>query len=223
MAHSIKDFRDLTGPQQKLLERLERTPQFTEHFYFTGGTLLKALGIVPRESNDLDFFTFPETDGRTYMAAIGVVRDLLQSTFGERSVVTTERGFLLSETGMVIECIYDIVPAIDDCSSFGNLRTSSLKDLAANKAAAFCVRDEVKDYVDIAFLTKREGWLLSDLADLAEKRFRLGTINEKKLLMELLHKREMLTIPSSIFLRDPARNLALVEKQITYLLDHVTL
>lgn len=219
---SLRDFQDLTDPQLSLLERLERLPQFTEHFYFTGGTLLKALGIVPRESNDLDFFTFPHVDERTYMATLGIVLSLLREIFGQGNIVTTERGFLVKGSGMVVECVYDAVQNIDVFVPFGNLQTSGLKDFAANKAAAFCARDEVKDCVDIAFLTKREGWLLADLADMAEERFSLGTISEKKLLTELLHKREMLTVPPSMFLRDQERNLALVEEQINYLLDHAT-
>lgn len=220
---SLRDFQDLTAPQATLLERLERSPEFTERFYFTGGTLLKALGIVPRESNDLDFFTFPHVDERTYMATLGVVLSLLREMFGEENIVTTERGFLVKGSGMVVECVYDAVRNIDNFVSFGNLQTPGLKDFAANKAAAFCVRDEVKDCVDIAFLTKREGWLLADLADMAEERFSLGTISEKKLLTELLHKRETLTLSPLMFLRNQERNLALVEEQVQFLLDHVTL
>ena len=135
----------------------------------------------------------------------------------------TERGFLLQKAGTRVECVYDVVKNIDDFVPYGNLQTSGLRDFAANKSAAFCVRDEVKDYIDIAFLTKREGWLLGDLADFAEERFRMGTISEEKLLTEILSKRDMFTIPPQIFLRDPQENTTLVHEQVAYLLRSTTL
>ena len=221
--HAMTDFQDLTEPQRRLLLRLEKEQCFTEHFYFTGGTLLKALGIVPRESNDLDFFTFPEVDGRTYHALLGAIRSILDELFGAENVRNTERGFLIAEHGTRVECVYDIVKNIDAFVPFGKLRTSSLKDFAANKAAAFCVRDEVKDMIDIAFLTKRKGWLLADIADIAEERFRMGTISEEKLLAELIQKRDLLTVPREIFLRNPEENIAFVKAQVAFLIDHTTL
>ena len=220
---TLNDFQDLTKPQHMLLARLEGEQRFTEHFYFTGGTLLKALSIVPRESNDLDFFTFPGVDGRTYMELLGVIHELLDETFGEANVRNTERGFLLKEHGTRVECVYDSVKNIDMFVPFGKLQTSSLKDLAANKAAAFCVRDEAKDMIDIAFLTKNRTWLLKDLADIAEEKFRMGTISEKKLLTELLSKRDTLRVTPEMFLRDGEANVRIVMDQVVHLLEQTTL
>lgn len=220
---SLSDFRDLTPPQTQVLERLERELWFTDCFYFTGGTLLKALGIVPRTSNDLDFFTFSDVPGKTYNDAVRQVRSVLVETFGREHVLNTERGFLLRRVGMTIECIYDTVDAIDSFVHFGHLRTAGLRDATANKVAAFCVRDEVKDYIDIAFLTKRQEWLLKDLADIAEEKFQLHTFNEEKLFTELVAKRDALTIPPNIFLRNAQEHLAFVQEQGAYLLEHTTL
>lgn len=223
MQHALNDLQDLTPVQRTLLKRLEREKRFTEHFYFTGGTLLKALGIVPRESNDLDFFTFPEVDGLTYITALTHVRTILDELFGKENITNTERGFLIARETVRVECVYDIVKNIDDFVSFGNLKTPGLRDFAANKSAAFCVRDEAKDYVDLAFLTKRKGWLLKDLADIAEEKFRMGTISEKKLLTELLHKRDMVRVMPAMFLRDGEENMRTVTDQVAHLLAHTTL
>src|SRR3989344_6758361 len=112
--HAMTDFQDLTETQRRLLLRLEKEQCFTEHFYFTGGTLLKALGIVPRESNDLDFFTFPEVEGHAYAMALTQVRAMLIELFGEENIRSTDRGFLLVREGMRVECIYDSVKNIDE-------------------------------------------------------------------------------------------------------------
>jgi predicted nucleotidyltransferase component of viral defense system len=219
MAMTIADFHDLTEPQRRLLTRLEQDTSFCETFYFTGGTLLKALGIVPRESNDLDFFTFPTVDEHTYTTSLVSVRRMLEERFENDTIVDTQRGFLLSKERMVVECIYDTVANIDAFAPYGRLNVTGLRDLLANKAAAFCVRDEVKDLIDIAFLTKQHGWLLSDIADIAERRFHLQTISEEKLLTELIHKRDMFAVTPDMFLRNGTENARLVEEQIEHLLQ----
>lgn len=223
MAKSITDFQDLTQPQQKLLSVVEQDKNFTDTFFFTGGTLLKALGIVPRQSNDLDFFTFSHVSSDDFFKAQLHVRDLVEQAFGAESIEPSEKGFLHTESGMVIDIVADGSKNIDEFVSFGNLQAASMKDLAAHKASALCSRDELKDYIDIAFLTKQQQWSLRDLEYFAEQKFQLGTIREEKMLTELLAKREMFTIDPAIFLRSPEENKALVEHQITTLIEQTSL
>lgn len=223
MSQTINDLQDLTKLQRQLLVRIEQDTLFTERFYLTGGTLLKALGIVPRQSNDLDFFTFSTVNADDFMSSLTHVKNLLEKLFGTDSITPTDRGFLHTASNMVIDIVADSSPNIDEFVLFGNLHTASLKDLAAHKASALCSRDEVKDYIDIAYLTKHQGWLLKDLAQLAEKKFHLGTISEEKLLTELLAKREAFTIPLEIFLRSPEENSKRVDQQIQHLLETTSL
>ena len=217
------DFRDLTPPQRAILARFEREERFTRMFYFTGGTLLKALGIVPRESNDLDFFTFPGTDALHYRAVLTAMRGMLAEMFGPSGFDETDRGFTVKESGTIVDCIFDVVPLLEDTEHYGNLAVASIRDMAACKAGALCSRDEVKDYIDIAFLTQKEGWLLADLERLAEEKYRLGTVTEEKLLEELLHKRDLFTVEPERFLRDGAASARLVREQIEFLLTHSSL
>lgn len=223
MSRSISDFQDLTPAQHRLLTRVEREEKFTQHFYLTGGTLLKALGIVPRQSNDLDFFTFPAVSPRAYTNSLITLRSVLEELFGADAIVPTAEGFLHAESRMVIDAVSDAIPNISDFGSFGRLRVAGLKDLAAHKASAVCSRDEVKDYIDIAFLTKHQGWALKDLVEFAEEKFRLGTVSEERIVTELLDKRANFTVPPTIFLRSPEENTKLVQEQITFLIDHTTL
>lgn len=220
----LNDLKDLTAVQRKILECMECERSFTDVFHFTGGTLLKALDIVPRESNDLDFFTFPSVDGRTYLKSLADVKGFLSELFGADDVIVTDRGFLMPQSGMRIECVYDAVHAIDDFIPFGRLKTSGLRDLVANKVAAFCVRDEMRDYIDLAFLTAQKGWKLADLAAIAEEKFSLQTITEEKLLTEFLKKKEMFQhCPPAIFLRDQEENAMKVDQQVELLLKESTL
>lgn len=223
MERSIGDFKNLTEPQLKFLSRVNQDKQFTDVFFFTGGTLLKALGIVPRTSNDLDFFTFSHIGSREFFAAQLRVRDVMEEVFGSSSIVPTDKGFLHRESGMVIDTVADGSPNINAFELFGNLQTANLEDLAAHKASALCSRDEVKDYIDIAFLTKKQGWLLKDLAKLSEQKFRLGTISEEKLLHELLAKRDEFSVSSEIFLRDSEENVTITNTQIDYLIEQTAI
>ncbi|MEK7137187.1 MAG: nucleotidyl transferase AbiEii/AbiGii toxin family protein [Patescibacteria group bacterium] len=223
MQHTLDDLQDLTPVQRALLARLEREERFTEHFYFTGGTLLKALGIVPRESNDLDFFTFPEVDSRQFRLSWVSMREAIVDVLGRDSFDETDRGFVLREQGMFVDCIYEMTPLIDKPAAFGALRTAGIRDIGASKAGALCSRDELKDYIDIAFLTKREHWLLADLERLAEEKYRMGTITEEKLLEELLHKRELFVVTSDRFIRNGKENVHLVHDQVDFLLQSTSL
>ena len=51
----------------------------------------------------------------------------------------------------------------------------------------------------------------------------MGTISEEKLLAELIQKRDLLTVPREIFLRNPEENIAFVKAQVAFLIDHTTL
>ena len=220
--YTVDDFQDITEPQRTFLMAVHDDVRLRETFFFTGGTLLKARGIVPRISNDVDLFTFPTISSYDYLTHLQTLHRVLERIFGTDTIKETECGFLHTLSGMVIEAVHDATANIDDFVFFGALATTGLRDLAAHKASALCSRDEVKDYIDIAFLTHREGWSLRDLETFAEKKFRLGTIREEHLVTELLAKRETLTIPPAIFLRDPERNAALVAEQIERLLNATT-
>jgi len=221
--HTMIDFQDLTEPQLKLLLRLEKEQCFTEHFYFTGGTLLKALGIVPRESNDLDFFTFPEVDYPSYKKGLSVVRMVVQEVYGADDFDETDRGFALTKEGTFIDCIHESTDLIGDTVSYGRLQTAGVQDIGASKAGALCSRDEIKDYIDIAFLTKRENWTLSDLERMAREKYKMDTITEEKLLEELLSKRDLFQILPERFLRNGNEYVDFVNQQINTLIEQTTL
>ncbi len=170
----LNDLRDLTDTQRKALEVVESEPRLFEIFYLTGGTLLKGLGVVPRESNDLDFFTFAHVDGRLFMERAGVLRNLLENSFGRRSILSTDRGFVHKPSGMLVETVQDGLSNIAPFALFGRLRTASLEDVAAHKASALCSRDEIKDYIDVAFLTRLKGWTLQGSGKTGRKEIQSG-------------------------------------------------
>lgn len=222
MAHTLENLRDLTEPQRRVLQGMNDDPVLCAAFYFTGGTALKAVGIVPRISNDIDFFTFSHIPPLFFTEHLSRMRALLHGLFGASAVIETERGFLHTDSGTVVDCVQDTTPNIDGFSEYGTMRIAGLKDMAAHKASALCSRDEVKDYVDIAFLTHHEHWSLADLAVFTEEKFHLGTMREEKLLTELIAKRTLFTVSPDMFLRESSACVELVERQIAALIDGTT-
>lgn len=223
MQNTISNLINLTEIQLAVLEVFEREDALNRIFYFTGGTLLKARGIVPRISNDLDFFTFPHIGSLSFLTHFRAFRSLIEKTFGSEHIVITDRGFIHQPSGVVIDVVADAMPNIDEFVMFDNLSTVGLKDIAANKASALCSRDEIKDYIDIAFLTKHQGLSLINLEEYAEKKFGLGTVTEEKLVTEILSKQSLFTLPLEIFLQEPEKNSAIVQQQIAHLLETSTL
>ena len=148
---------------------------------------------------------------------------MLENLFGAGQIAPSERGLRHTASNMLIDIVADAVPNIDEFAFFGRLKTVSLKDITAHKASAICSRDEIKDYIDIAFLTKQQSWSLKDLEILAEEKFKLGTITEPKLLTELLAKQDAFRVTPHLFLRDGWENAKLVEQQIHYLVEDTTL
>lgn len=220
--YTFDDFQNLSEPQNVLLRAVHDDTHLRETFFFTGGTLLKARGIVPRISNDVDLFTFSTISSREYLSHLQTLHRTLERVFGANTIQETERGFLHKSSGMIVDAVHDATANIDDFVPYGTLATVGLRDLAAHKASALCSRDEVKDYIDIALLTYNQQWSLRDLEMFAEKKFHLGTIREEHLITELLAKRDMFTVPSEIFLRDPEGNRTLVREQIERLVNTST-
>ncbi len=218
MVKTIADFVHLTDIQKQVLNLLNRHEVFYKNFYFTGGTLLKAHGIVPRESNDLDFFTFSNINTGEFPLLLKSMKNILVAEFGEKNLTPAPKGFLHNPSGMVIELIADGIKPIDDLVFFDQIATDGLKDIAAKKASALCCRDEVKDLIDIAFLTKRQDWTLADLAEFAQEKFQIGTMQEEKLFEELLSKKKMFVVTPERFLFDGEKNARLVSEQIEHLL-----
>lgn len=223
MEKSLDTLQDLTKPQKSVLEAVAGDTYLADTFYFTGGTLLKALGIVPRQSNDLDLFTFHTVTSLFFTQQLVRLHTILDKLFGKNNIILTDKGFLHKPSGMTIDAVHDGIKNIDNFIPYGTLQTAGLKDLIAGKASALCSRDEVKDYVDIAFLSHHTKYTLADFATIAEEKFQLNTISEEKLLTELLAKRKMFDVQSDIFLRDKEENMNLLDKEINRLINSTTI
>jgi hypothetical protein len=141
-------------PLFKVLEDFSLLPELSE-FKLVGGTAL-ALQVGHRKSDDLDFFT-----DRSF-AIDEVIIALKEYTSDIQLMDKRPNGlsFILKLKGEHVEQrkvdIYNwAVKFIRPATFEGNIRLSSLEDIAAFKMDAICSRKEKKDFVDLAVLLQK--------------------------------------------------------------------
>lgn len=144
----------LTPLQGEILEALRDAPPF----YLTGGAALASRYLGHRQSLDLDLFVVEAGDVEALAAHLHQVAILRGWTVED---VRTYPGFrrYLVRTGsastlvdIVHETARQVVPLAAKPVE-GGIRIDDLEDLVANKLCAVLGRGEVKDLVDLFFLT----------------------------------------------------------------------
>jgi len=144
----------LSGLQSRLIELLGQLPGS----YFTGGTVL-AGHLGHRRSLDIDLFVEDAGD-------VAVAGTLLESGVSERGWLVrrlrTFPGFRRyqvedSEESTLVDIVHESVPQVvplEDKPIRDGVRVDSMEDLVANKLCAVLGRSEVKDLVDLYFLSE---------------------------------------------------------------------
>ena len=145
----------LSPLQSDLLEALGGQPSF----YLSGGAALGGFYLEHRRSLDLDLFT-PERD------VVEQVARLLRSIVTDNGWTLTElqtgpglRRFSVSrgDEQTLVDVIHEPVPQeveLADKPTDGVIRYDALEDLVANKLGALLGRGDVKDLVDLYFLSE---------------------------------------------------------------------
>ena len=151
-----------------------------EGFYLAGGTAL-ALQIGHRISIDFDFFT-GEKIKRTLLAKAEDIfspssLEVLVNNSGELTFVVEE-----VKTTFLTYPFPEMLPKVEIQEA--SFKLLSIKELAASKACTIGRRGELKDYVDIYFILKEEHATLSEIFELAAKKY--GETFDTRLFLEQL-------------------------------------
>ena len=131
-------------------------PPYGEQLYLTGGTALSRFYFDHRLSEDLDFFVLTEDlktlandlAARLHTAGIAIEIERLDAYF-TRFYAVTGKVRLKIEFAREFNLLGSLLP-----TAFGVL-VNSLEDLGANKITAFEDRAEIKDIVDLYYITQR--------------------------------------------------------------------
>ena len=153
------------------LNILKKLPDFVrEEYVFSGGTALAEYYFHHRLSDDIDLFALKK-DATIHADALCHAVSSIGDMFYEK----THGRFLFS----VKSC--EEVIKLDFCPLYfprlnepmrlkDGYLVDSLDDIAANKILALCGRNEPKDFIDIYFFNKINGYDLQKMISLAEQK-----------------------------------------------------
>jgi predicted nucleotidyltransferase component of viral defense system len=136
----------------KLLENLQSL------FYLTDGTALSRFYLQHRYSDDLDFFLNDHPEFGLYLNRM--LNSFQEQTDLQTKIVLRADRFcrlLISknETDLKIEFVNDVPSHVGDLNSFSLYsRVDNIQNILANKFCAVLDRDEIKDVVDILYITR---------------------------------------------------------------------
>lgn len=153
----------LTDIQRRFLETSFASGPITTHFYLSGGTALAGFYLHHRYSDDIDLFTRDVAQIsrvrsiiRASLAACGL--EVLESRESEEMLEYKVQGDPHPTHPLrKIDVVRDTEPIFSQPELHGVMRVDALLSIAVNKVAAIFSRgDEVKDYVDLYFITEDE-------------------------------------------------------------------
>ncbi len=140
---------------------------YGDKIYLTGGTALSRFYFQHRLSDDLDFFATTDDlklivndfAGRLQLAGFSVEIDKVDVYFGR--IFTEENGLKLKVEFVREFNLYD-----DLVKTEKGIYVNNLEDIGANKISAFEDRAEMKDIIDLYFITQKLPWeTLFEIAD----------------------------------------------------------
>lgn len=165
----------LTAHQQTVLIDIASEDYFTKKFYFTGGTALAEFYLRHRFSEDLDFFSEQEEIN------IGAVTKYIEARKSEwqfkkvdtRNVYGLWTFFLKFSDGsdLKIDFNYYPFPRIEKGKTFHKMAIDSMYDIAVNKVHTIAMKPRARDFIDIFFLVKENGYSFKDLLMQAKAKF----------------------------------------------------
>lgn len=167
----------LTEEQQRVIFAVGREQQLFNFYYLSGGTALAAYYFHHRISDDLDFFTFEETDKIFLHAFAGKLKNVTgaKSVRFARLYDRNQFFFSLGKRELKVEFTKYPFPQLADKILKDGVHIDSLRDLAANKLMAILDRFDPKDFVDFFFLLR--DFKLDDIRLDVEKKFGVSVDN----------------------------------------------
>lgn len=147
----------LTELQRDLIKALGKT-EIKKFFYLTGGSALSAFYLKHRYSDDLDFFTPEEERMQTVRETLLKVSQRLDVAVEiSREFRTFFEGFIQKgqeriKLHFAEDSPYRLEPTVYN-EALGFFHDNQL-DIACNKLSALFDRHDIKDFVDIYFLSK---------------------------------------------------------------------
>jgi len=160
--------------QEKVLELFAKEDYLQKRFYFTGGTPLSAFYLFHRLSEDLDFFSEQEIHLPSIERFIGKIKQklgLVKIDYKKYLGLHSFYLFFSQDDFLKIDFNYYPFPRIEKGIIYKNISVDSLFDIAVNKTHTIAMKARARDFIDIYFIIKKEGWGFDNLLMQAKAKF----------------------------------------------------
>jgi len=165
----------LSKNQISLLQSLGKSKFVRDNFYLSGGTALAAFYLKHRYSEDLDFFSEKEFDilnldvfFKQNKKELGISKIDFEQSYNRNLFFLHFHPEILKT-----EFTFFPFPRIKKERHIGcfNLEIDSVLDIAVNKLFSIYQRVQARDYIDLYFICRQEGFSIMDLIKKAKIKF----------------------------------------------------
>lgn len=170
----------LKSEQRKVFEKLSKFPDY----YLAGGTAL-ALQIGHRTSIDFDFFS----DRDIPPTLIKKVRRVFKE-FKVKTILDHSEQLSVAVGGTKIDFVKYKFPLFLGLIEFEGVKLMKAPEIAAMKAYALNYRGTLKDYIDLYFILKDKHSSLSQIKEIAEKKYK-ERFNFRLFLEQLIYLKDL--------------------------------
>ena len=160
--------------QEKVLDLFAKEEYLRKRYYFTGGTPLSAFYLFHRLSEDLDFFSEQEVHLPSIERFIGKLKqklNLIKIDYKKFLGLHTFYLFFSQDDFLKVDFNYYPFPRIEKGIVYKNISVDSLFDIAVNKTHTIAMKARARDFIDIYFIIKQEGWNFNNLLMQAKAKF----------------------------------------------------
>lgn len=164
----------LNTNQQRILQLISQNQIICDNFYLTGGTALAEFYLCHRFSEDLDFFSEQEFDPseifsflKSIQKSASIKKIDLEQSFNRNLF------FLHLSGGDIVKTEFTFFPfpRIEKKKHQNKLFIDSLVDIAVNKIFTIYQKPRARDFIDLYFIIKQEGWAIEELVKKAKIKF----------------------------------------------------
>ena len=180
------------------MELAQTQASITRRFYLTGGTALAEFYLNHRLSEDIDLFCEKEEVNPK------VVEAFLQKISPQLSVINIKRSQFLGLVNykliykdggeLKVDFNYYPFPRIEKGTKYKNIEIYTIPNISPNKIHTLFMKPRARDYIDLYFLIKKQGFSLGGLIADAKEKFDWD-IDKVNLANQLLRVRDFSEFP----------------------------
>lgn len=165
----------LTTQQFNFLESVQKEPQITKRFYFTGGTALSEFYLKHRLSEDIDLFAEEQEVNQilvnAFLRKISPTLDIIKIKKSQFLGLVSYILVFKNNQELKVDFNYYPFPRIEKGQKYNNLQIDSIYDIAVNKVHTMFTRTRSRDFVDLYFIIKSVNYSLDQLIRDAKVKF----------------------------------------------------